>query len=159
MTTINTARRAFFRGKAVRIEHHVPWAVDDFERYCQRCDACVQACEEAILVPADGGFPSVDFRRGACTFCGRCVTSCQHGALDKAVVKPWQLVAAVGDTCISLHGVTCRSCAESCDRQAIAFRLQLAGRATPLVDAASCTGCGACVGVCPVAAITIGESQ
>ena len=54
MTTINTARRAFLRGSAVATAHHVPWAAPDFEALCRRCDDCIDACEEAVLIIGDG---------------------------------------------------------------------------------------------------------
>lgn len=157
MTTINTARRAFFRGNAVDVAHHVPWAVEAFETYCQRCDDCINACEEAVLRTGDGGFPTVDFSLGACTFCTACAAACQHGALDANRPSPWALQARLDDDCVSARGVTCRSCGDACDTHAIRFLLQVGGRAIPQFDASACTGCGACVSVCPTAAISIGE--
>lgn len=158
MTTINTARRAFFRGRAVQLAHHVPWAVEAFEDACRRCDDCIQACEEAILTVGDGGFPTVDFRRGACTFCGACVTACRYGALDRTVSPVWPIRFVVGDGCLSRRGIACRSCGESCPASAIRFRLSIGGRADPQIDAAACTRCGACVTVCPAATIQIEEA-
>ena len=40
---------------------------------------------------------------------------------------------------------------------AILFRPALGGYALPEVDAAACTGCGLCIGVCPVKAIEMGQ--
>jgi len=158
MTTINTARRAFFRGSAVRIEHLVPWAVDAFEDVCQRCDDCIRACEESILIAGDGGFPTVDFRRGACTFCGACADACRHAALDRRISPPWRLLATIGDACLSAKGVTCRSCGDACDQQAIRFQLQTGGRALASLDPSRCNGCGDCVATCPVQVIQIQEA-
>lgn len=158
MTTINTARRAFFRGNAVRIAHQVPWAIDAFEDACRRCDDCVRACEEAILTAGDGGFPTVDFRRGGCTFCGACVAACQYGALDRAVSPPWRLAAGIGENCLSARGITCRSCGDACGAGAIRFCLAVGGRALPELDQAQCTGCGDCVAICPANVIQIEEA-
>lgn len=158
MTTINTARRAFFRGRAVPVKHHIPWAVNAFEDVCRRCDECIRACEEAILVAGDGGFPSVDFRRGECTFCGACVDACDYSALDRAVSPPWQLRVTIGSDCLSVKGTTCRTCGDACEQAAIRFQLQTGGRATPILDAARCTGCGSCIAVCPTQVIQIKEA-
>ena len=158
MTTINTARRAFFRGREVGIAHHVPWAVDAFEDACSRCDACIRACEEAILTAGDGGFPTVDFRRGACTFCGACAAACQEGALDAQRATPWELVVAIGAECLSARGITCRACGDACDTRAIRFQLQTAGRATPRLDPSLCNGCGSCIATCPIQVIQIEEA-
>ena len=158
MTTINTARRAFFTGGAVSITHHVPWATEQFLELCQRCDDCIQSCEEGVLVRGDGGFPSVDFTRGACTFCGACAERCQHAALDRSRQNAWQLRAIIGDDCLSARGVMCRTCGEECDKGAIRFRLQPGGRATAVVDDDACNGCGGCVAVCPTRVIRIQEA-
>ena len=51
--------------------------------------------------------------------------------------------------CLSFRGIACRLCEEACDPQAIRFRLLTAGRAVPLINAERCTGCGACLEMCP----------
>ena len=155
---INSARRAFFTGGAVAPKHKVPWAVPLFEDRCQRCGDCVSACEEAILTLGDGGFPTVDFHRGGCTFCAACVAACRHGALDPALEPVWQLRVEVGPDCLSQRGITCRSCGDACEMAAIRFRLAVGGRAVPDLDHSACSGCGACIAVCPEKAIHIGKN-
>ncbi|MGB5251654.1 MAG: 4Fe-4S dicluster domain-containing protein, partial [Sedimenticolaceae bacterium] len=78
MTTINAARRAFLKRSIgpTRIDHHMPWAVAAFCDLCRRCDDCIRACEESVVVRGDGGFPTVDFNRGGCSFCGACAHAC-----------------------------------------------------------------------------------
>ena len=61
-------------------------------------------------------------------------------------------VAQIGAACVEPRGVTCRRCGEACDSGAIKFRLQRGG-AQPLLDIATCTGCGDCLSVCPTSAI------
>jgi ferredoxin-type protein NapF len=156
MTTINIARRAFFlSGNGNELAHHVPWAVDGFEAVCTCCGDCIDACEKALIKRGDGGFPTLDFRHGGCTFCGACAAACQPDALDRSLTPAWRLKAVINDACMSLRGITCRTCDEACDAQAIRFRLQIGGRASPEINQAGCTGCGECVAVCPSAAITI----
>ena len=69
------AKGFFSEGRAVPVAHHVPWAVDAFEDVCRRCDACIRACEEAILVAGDGGFPRSIFAVGV-HLCAACVDAC-----------------------------------------------------------------------------------
>ncbi len=64
-------------------------------------------------------------------------------------------VAQIGDACVEPKGVTCRRCGDECDAGAIRFRLIGRGRAHADLDRDLCTGCGACLPVCPTHAITL----
>ena len=154
-------RRNFLRGRS-RAEvpaPRPPWALDEtaFIAACTRCDACIEACPTTILVRTDGGFPSVDFSRGECTFCAQCVASCEPHALARAteLVPPWTLRARIAETCLAEAGVECRICGENCPTGAIRFRPRLGGVAQPQLDVAACTGCGACFAPCPTRAIVV----
>lgn len=56
------------------------------------------------------------------------------------------------DTCIAWDDVICMSCYGRCDYQAISTEYQRRAR----IDTERCTGCGMCVAVCPVGALSIG---
>ena len=138
-----------------------PWALaeDDFVARCTRCGDCLGACPTKILEKGRGGFPLVNFARGECTFCGKCVDACKPAALARREgTAPWTLKARIGDACLALQGVVCRSCGDRCQARAIRFRLAPGGVSRPALDGEACTGCGACVAVCPVDAITMGEA-
>ena len=53
--------------------------------------------------------------------------------------------------CVAWNGVVCMSCVFSCDDRAI--RMDERGR--PAIVDEACTGCAACVDVCPTRAITV----
>lgn len=148
------SRRALLRGAAAAVVVRPPGAVDEarFVERCTRCNACIGACSEHLLVRAEAGFPERDWQRGECTFCGDCIAACDAGALLPLPQQPWSWRAAIGDDCLALHGVTCQSCRDVCPENAIRFR---PGGAAPSLDVARCSGCGACTGVCPVAAIAM----
>jgi ferredoxin-type protein NapF len=152
------SRRNFLRGKVARhdAEPRPPWAIAEaeFAERCTRCGDCARACPTRIIRQGDGGYPMVDFTRGECTFCGDCVTACPAKVLDReAAQAPWQLHAAIAETCLARRRVECRICGEQCGEDAIRFQPQPGGIALPLLDVARCTGCGACVAPCPVNAI------
>lgn len=134
-----------------------PWACseDDFSATCDRCCHCAEACPEGIIVAGADGLPEVDFQRGQCSFCKACVQACSPGVLADRGQAPWLTAAKIAFSCLSVQGVICRLCEELCAPAAIRFRPALGGYALPEVDAGSCTGCGACVAVCPVGAVEI----
>jgi ferredoxin-type protein NapF len=63
------------------------------------------------------------------------------------------------ESCLSAVGVTCKTCGDRCDHQAIRFRLEVGGRAQPELTVSDCTGCGACVAACPIEAIQMEKSE
>jgi ferredoxin-type protein NapF len=156
---VDASRRGFFRGRPrPKAEIRPPWALDEaaFIDACTRCNDCLGACPEHIVVAGDGGFPTVDFHRGECTFCGDCASACKPGALKRSEGgQPWLLKAYIGPACLPAKGVECRICGDFCDARAIRFTPRLGGAPLPEIVAESCTGCGACVAPCPVAAVTI----
>lgn len=124
-----------------------------FVERCRDCNLCQSACPEAIIVSDTEGRPVVDFTRGACTFCEACVAACPTEALSPELVAQWPWRAAIGAGCLSMKGITCRTCEEACESRAIRFTLRTGGRAEPRIEVNTCTGCGACASVCPVEAI------
>ncbi|SFK48850.1 ferredoxin-type protein NapF [Shimia haliotis] len=124
----------------------------EFADTCTRCGDCAAVCPQAIITADDEGFPIVDLTRRECTFCGECATACEAGAIVPATGWEWR--AKVGETCLSLQAVACRTCEDHCDERAIRFQLQTGGRSQPIIDIESCTGCGACSASCPSGAIS-----
>jgi ferredoxin-type protein NapF len=156
--TVDIRRRGLLRGRT-RISPPAirpPWSrLDRFAALCIRCGACQEACPESILRAGDGGFPEVDFGLGECSFCGACADSCPAPVFDRAAARPWDITAKIGASCLSARGIACRSCQDTCPHSAIRFTLAPGGVAQPHVEAQSCTGCGACVSICPVGAVTM----
>ena len=100
--------------------------------------------------------PTVDFGRGECTFCGKCVEACQPRALEKREgAPPWQLKAQIQNNCLARSNVVCRACGDACTVQAIRFSPQIMSAARPEVSNDLCNGCGACYVPCPAQAIRI----
>jgi ferredoxin-type protein NapF len=158
LTQINQSRRGFLQGRVTSPRQDVflpPWASTAFSDLCNRCDDCINACDEKILVRGDGGFPEVDFNLGGCEMCLDCARACQTGALDTTLGVPWRLKAHIKQNCLALNGVICRSCAESCPRQAIHFDIQFGGKAIPLINQEQCDGCGHCYAVCPKNSVSL----
>lgn len=162
MTESAVSRRQFLRGdvRGTRAVIRPPWALAEpaFTAQCTRCDDCVAACPASLIVRGSGGYPQMDFGRGGCDFCGKCVAACASGSLRAEATgrfAAWSHRAVVGTRCLAAHGVVCRACGDHCEARAIRFRLAPAGRSFAQVDLGRCTGCGACVGVCPAQAVTM----
>ena len=158
MASPSLPRRAFLRGRSVvETPLRPPWAGEEgaFLDACTSRGACIAACPTGVLLEGEGGHPAFAPSRGECTFCGACVDACAPQALDFGRADPpWPLKARVAGSCLTHRGVVCLSCRDACGEAAIRFRPAL-GVARPELDPERCTGCGACVGVCPTSAIVI----
>lgn len=155
MTQHVPAKRAFLKGNFHARAALRPFGAmtpGAFEEACNQCGACARACPEAIIYRDSDGLPVLNFQAGECTFCAACIEVCDPQALQ--MEQPWNWQAVIGRSCMSLNGIACRACEDHCDARAIRFRLETGGRATPSVDPASCTGCGACAAPCPSSAIS-----
>ncbi len=126
---------------------------------CKECDnPCVQACEPGIIClhppgHAFSGMPFLSFESGACTFCHACVDVCPLVHSQAASEEPLRLgIAALERSiCMAWNGVICMSCQTACGYRAISMD----PRRRPHIDANQCTGCGACLGICPAKAIRV----
>ncbi len=156
---IHTSRRNFLRGRVNdRLLVRPPWSLEEslFIQKCTRCDKCIKACPEKILVRGDGGFPVVRFERGECTFCEKCLLSCSDGALvRKEGSVAWSHKVKIQSSCIVFKGVVCMTCRDQCEPRAIRFTPVIGGLSPPVLDEDLCSGCGACIAPCPSGAIKV----
>ena len=160
------SRRQFLRGNLTGRHTAIrpPWAVaeDEFLARCDQCSECVTACPSNLIEAANDGLPFINFSKGECDFCHACARACATGALVYRAEPEqpiWSLAATIEPTCIAFNGVVCRTCGEFCETAAIRF-VHVVGRgAMPQVDLERCTGCGACVSVCPVKAVRMGPAE
>lgn len=138
-----------------------PWTDDDsVTAACTRCGDCIRACPERVLTVGDGGFPQLDPRTGSgeCTFCGRCADSCAAAVFDRSRIPALPVLATVAAAdCLAHAGIHCAICRDGCPEAAIGFPLAPGRVAVPVVAAAACTGCGACIGLCPAKALSLAE--
>ncbi len=150
-------RRDFLRGQKSSGPDPVrpPWTREAaIKSLCTGCDKCSEYCPEGIIFRGNGGYPEVSFEKGECTFCGKCADVCVDGVFDRDQ-STWNTELLVSEACFLNSAIYCRSCGDMCQERAIRFSMKAGGRADMTVDTELCTGCGACVSVCPANAITI----
>ncbi len=160
------SRRQFLRGNVSgrTTALRPPWALNEneFVARCDQCAECVAACPSHLIESANDGLPLMNFQKGECDFCHACADACGTGALarrDDPQQPVWNLAASIQMECITFQGVVCRSCGELCETSAIRFESVVGRGQMPKIDIERCTGCGACVAVCPVKAIRMGPAS
>lgn len=150
------SRRDFMRGRT-RIVPRVlpPGFLGHRPDVCSNCRLCIDHCPTSILVLAEDGGPAVDFNQGECTLCGECRSACPHAEdlFDARFAFPHHVRIEAG--CLTHQGVDCQACRDHCPTNAIRFRPRIGGPFQPDVDVEACNGCGACIAVCPVNAVSV----
>ena len=135
-----------------------PWTEADYAGQCTGCGNCIPVCPEGVLVAGRGGIVKIDPRGDGCTQCGACAEACPENVFDtRRSAFSWR--AAITDKCLTDMGVSCRSCEDSCPELAIRFRPAPGGISRPTIDEQDCTGCMACLPVCPQQAIEVREPR
>lgn len=155
---VDLAKRSFFsRNKIDDTSIRLPWLdkATVFTDLCTRCGKCAEKCETSIIVKGDGGFPTVDFSIDECTFCYQCAEVCPESLFVPKSEQPWNAKALINDSCLAFNNVECRSCGDMCETMAIKFKLEIGKVAQPEIELDECSGCGACVAVCPTSSINV----
>jgi len=161
MVAFNANKRAFFRKLASQNRNSIrpPWSVDEYQfvEACRDCSACLEICPESIIEFDSRMQPRINFHKGECIFCADCVSVCQSGALQKTTEDAWPWIASVTliKACLAEQNTLCRSCGEVCEHEALGFPLRAGGIARPEINHEKCSGCGACVAICPTRALEI----
>jgi ferredoxin-type protein NapF len=150
------SRRNFLTGRAPGKFIRPPGVSEGSLEACIGCAACVNACPSGIISLAHA-LPALDFSVGECTFCGECAQSCPEPVFRKDSLGGFTHVADISAACLAEAGVACQSCRDACPEQAIRFRPRIGGPFLPELDEVACSGCGACIAICPASAIAIRE--
>jgi ferredoxin-type protein NapF len=148
------SRRNFLRGgrREDSIRIRPPGIEDAGLLACTGCGACVAHCPAKIIGLADG-LPTLDFTAGECTFCGACAASCPEPVFAEAAGR-FDHIVTISASCLPFQRVDCQACRDACPTAAIRFHPVRGGPFVPTLLAEACTGCGACISVCPVGAVT-----
>ncbi|MEZ1376663.1 ferredoxin-type protein NapF, partial [Enterobacter hormaechei] len=68
-----------------------------------------------------GRLVELNLSSAGCTLCGECASRCEASLFDGArPAFPW--IATIGEACLALAGIHCRSCQDACEPAAIRFR-------------------------------------
>lgn len=153
-TNVDQSRRNFLRGKKPTIDpaFRLPWITSEnaFINDCTKCNDCLSACEENIIVKGADGYPKIDFDQGECTFCQDCISSCNQTFFkEDKTGQAWPSKFNIKDNCLAKNSVYCQSCKDACESRAISFAYVDGAIPQPQVSQDLCTGCGACIKPCP----------
>lgn len=159
MSRCGQTRRAFLTGQLPSVGTDVlpPGATRQSITHCSGCGVCAEACPSRIIVMRSQR-PVVEFSRGECSFCGRCAKGCPETVFPPEPAVSFSHYAVIENSCLALNYVDCQACRDACPAGAIRFKPRRGGPFVPSLTAEACTGCGACVAVCPTVSITVQSS-
>ncbi len=92
-----------------------------------------------------------------CTGCTACAKQCPMGAISGKVKEFHYISAALCIDC-GVCGMACPSSAVLDSSGNVCEKVSLKDRPKPTVDHEFCTGCGACVAICPFNCLDINDS-
>ena len=136
----------------------------------RKCQNCINVCETNIIIRDNTGFPKIDFARGECTFCQKCIQACeqplftiaQNSSKQQSASLPWPISININEQCLALNNIYCQSCRDECEAEAITFSHHLSSTPSsipqPRINNADCNQCGACISTCPQDAIGVNFS-
>lgn len=149
---VNTANGLPFDSRELRPPGAIFGA--DFYAQCTRCKKCQDLCPENVITQGSGGFPKLDFSLSGCTGCSACMDVCPTGALSRTSNRWPAGNLNVSDACLPKLGVSCQSCKDACEWEAISFPM-LSRLPSPVINEQVCLACGECVSLCPTDALSI----
>jgi len=146
-----------------------PAALESIKLYsvCTRCGSCIKACPTRILtedVRFTPGFltPRVTFLNGYCLeTCNRCSVVCPSGAITLFRVEAKSqirmgLAEIKTKDCLLASLKECDRCKAVCPYNAVEIgSVDNSNLMIPFISNEKCTGCGACMVICPTACISI----
>lgn len=148
------SRREFLKiGGRERQRIRPPGIVEKALVACTGCGKCQDHCPAGIIALIDG-LPALDFSAGACTFCDACAAACPEPVFTAGDHR-FEHIITIAGSCLPFHRVDCQACRDACPTEAILFRPVRGGPFVPELSEDACTGCGACISVCPVGAVTV----
>jgi len=161
---VDPGRRAFVTGQLLEekpppappLGPAPPWLAEVISpAVCGDCAGpCVEACPERIVLRHPENHPQagrayLDFQLSACTFCRACVDVCPVAPSPLPEGRALAAVTLDTGTCLAAKGIVCVMCVARCPERAV--RAGPSGAVS--IEAAACTGCGACIPACPVDAL------
>lgn len=134
---------------------------DEFNILCTRCGSCIKSCPTKIL-EHNTNFslslltPVVKFQNGYCLeSCNNCSKVCPSGSItsfsisSKKNLKMGRCLLNLQD-CLLTYSKECGKCKTVCSYNAISIiRDNDLYRSIPKINDSLCTGCGACLVICP----------
>ena len=130
-----------------------------FQKLCNRCGECIRACPFFSLQPVfkgnqfDQGTPSLRLGEAFCRFCEDipCIKACPTGALSAKIFQENPKIGQakiIPANCVRSKKTDCNKCIQKCAKHANAISAS-SSKDLPVINLEKCTGCGACLLVCP----------